>query len=304
VVDSAPLADQWPDDGPTVAWRRPLGDGHSSILVGDGRLYTMYRPAPVGGGQWASEEIVVSLDAASGDAIWEHRYPARPLAFRFGAGPYATPLIVGDRLFTLGTNNQLHALNKATGAMVWSHDLVKEFGAQETLIRPAVKAGMSGSPLAFGDLVIVPAGGRGQAVMAFRQETGEVAWKGGDFNVSQAALDLEERLGPVRLRHQRARVLDLRPGLGVGLLAEVVLPGEAVHGHHRLPCRSLRRQRTRHGQVEKAPEGHVAGHVRSNARRVRAHDIIPRPHGAVRWLDTTARRQHPRNFPTLFRTAH
>jgi outer membrane protein assembly factor BamB len=94
---------------------------------------------------------------------------------------------VGDRLFTLGTNNQLHALNKATGAMVWSHDLVKEFGAQETLIRPAVKAGMSGSPLAFRDLVIVPAGGRGQAVMAFRQETGEVAWKGGDFNVSQAA---------------------------------------------------------------------------------------------------------------------
>ena len=188
VVDAAPLAAEWPEGGPTRVWRRPLGDGHSSILVEDGRLYTMYRPAPEsGGGQWAAEEAVIALDEATGKTVWEHRYPARPLAFRFGAGPYATPLIVGSRLFSLGTNNQLFALDKQTGAVVWSHDLVQDFGARETLVRPAVKAGMSGSPLAFQDTVIVPAGGPGQSVMAFRQDTGEVAWKSGDFNVSQAA---------------------------------------------------------------------------------------------------------------------
>lgn len=188
VIDSAPLADAWPAEGPTERWRRPLGDGHSAILMDEGRLFTMYRPAPAGGrSQWAEEEIVVALDEATGRTLWEHRYPARPLAFRFGAGPYATPLIVGARLFTIGTNNQFFALDKATGSVLWSHDLVGEFGARETLVRPAVKAGMSGSPIAFRDLVIVQAGGRGQAVMAFRQDTGEVAWKGGDFNVSQAA---------------------------------------------------------------------------------------------------------------------
>ncbi len=199
VVDAAPLADAWPEGGPTIVWRRPLGDGHSSILVEDGQVYTMYRPASAGGGQWAAEEVVIALDEATGKTAWEHRYPARPLAFRFGAGPYSTPLIVGDRLFSLGTNNQLHALDKKTGAVLWFHDLVKAFGAQETLIRPAVKVGMSASPLAFGDTVIVPAGGPGQSVMAFRQDTGEVVWKSGDFNVSQASPILIEVNGETQL---------------------------------------------------------------------------------------------------------
>lgn len=71
--------------------------------------------------------------------------------------------------------------------MLWSHDLVKEFGAQETLIRCPVKAGMSASPLAYGDMVIVLAGGPAQGVMAFHQETGAVVWKAGDINVAQAS---------------------------------------------------------------------------------------------------------------------
>jgi outer membrane protein assembly factor BamB len=186
-VVAADLADVWPPEGPVVTWRRPLGDGHSSILVEDGLLYTMYRPAPPGGRGWASEEIVIALDAASGETVWEHEYAARPLAFRFGAGPFATPLIVGDRLFTLGTNNQFFALDRSTGDVLWAHDLVAEFGAQETLIRPAVKAGMSCSPIAWGETVVVTAGGPGQSVMAFDQASGEVVWRSGDFNVSQAS---------------------------------------------------------------------------------------------------------------------
>ena len=39
------LADGWPDEGPPLLWKRPLGDGFSSILFDEGRLYTMYRIA-------------------------------------------------------------------------------------------------------------------------------------------------------------------------------------------------------------------------------------------------------------------
>lgn len=210
VVDPVPLATNWTAGGPVEAWRRPLGDGHSAIVMEPGRLYTMYRPAPAddaadeppaasgpsaqrgragrgSGAAWASRETVIALDEATGETVWEHTYPARPLAFRFGAGPFATPLLAGDRLFTLGTNNQLFAFDKSDGDVLWAHDLVAEFGAQETLIRPAVKAGMSCSPVAFGDTVIVTAGGPGQSVMAFDQATGEVRWRSGDFNVSQAS---------------------------------------------------------------------------------------------------------------------
>jgi outer membrane protein assembly factor BamB len=235
VVDAAPLATSWPEGGPREVWRRPLGDGHSSIVMEAGRLYTMYRPPPTqaaaaegrsaesgpgplaepagpsaesaqrgrgrggGGATWAAEETVIALDEATGETVWEHSYPARPLAFRFGAGPFATPLIVGDRLYTLGSNNQLFAFDKANGDVIWAHDLVEEFGAQETLVRPAVKAGMSCSPIAFGDMVIVTAGGPGQSVMAFDQATGEVRWRSGDFNVSQASPILIEVGGAPQL---------------------------------------------------------------------------------------------------------
>lgn len=188
VVESSPLASRWPADGPRRAWSRPLGDGHSAILVDEERLYTIYRPPPSRAGQeWADEEVVVALEEATGKTLWEHRYPSRPLDFKFGAGPYATPLIVGRRLFTVGTNNQLFAFDKLTGKVEWSHDLVEELGAQEHLIRPAIKAGISSSPLAYDDTIIVMAGGKGQAVMAFDQATGELVWKGGDFNIAQAS---------------------------------------------------------------------------------------------------------------------
>jgi outer membrane protein assembly factor BamB len=87
---------------------------------------------------------------------------------------------------TVGTNKQLHALDKTTGRVVWSHDLVKEYGAPPTLIRPAVKAGYGSSPLAYKDTVILQVGGAGQAVMAFQLKDGAVAWKTGDFLTAEA----------------------------------------------------------------------------------------------------------------------
>ena len=183
------LAERWPDGGPPLLWTRPLGLGHSAIVVDQGTLYTMYRPGPETRrrGSWESREIVIAMDAASGDTLWEHEYPSRPLHFQFGAGPHATPLVVDDLLFTAGTNKQLHAFDKTTGRIVWSHDLVADYGAPPTLIRPAVTAGYACSPIAYKDTIIVQVGGTGQAAMAFRQSDGSLVWKSGDFLTAHAA---------------------------------------------------------------------------------------------------------------------
>jgi N-acyl-D-aspartate/D-glutamate deacylase/outer membrane protein assembly factor BamB len=187
MVEAGGLAESWPDGGPRQLWGRPLGLGHSTIAVDEGLLFTMYRPAAGDGAQFADREAVIALDAATGETVWEHAYPARPLNFNFGAGPHSTPLIVGERVFAAGTNKQIHALDKRTGEVLWSHDLVAEYGAPPTLIRPAVKAGYACSPLAWGELVIVTAGGDGQSVMAFRQDDGSLAWKGGDFLIAPSS---------------------------------------------------------------------------------------------------------------------
>lgn len=201
IVDAKGLAEKWPDAGPRVIWSQPLGTGHSTILMDEGRLFTMYRKGNgrARQGPWDAEESVIALDATSGKTIWEHKYPSRIEDFSFGAGPHSTPLIVGDRLFTFGTNKQLYAFDKRSGKVLWSHDLVQAFGAPSLLIRPVVKTGYGCSPIAFGDTIICSVGGPGQSVMAFRQSDGSVAWKSGDFLTSEAAPILIDFAGEKQL---------------------------------------------------------------------------------------------------------
>jgi outer membrane protein assembly factor BamB len=183
------LAESWPEAGPPTLWRRPLGTGHSAILVEQGRLYTMYRPgdASLTDGPWQQTEVVVALDAKSGETLWEHRYPSAVQDFGRGPGPHSTPLIVGNRLFTVGTNRHFFALDKTSGEVLWQHDLVADLGAPELQIRPIVKSGYGCSPIAWKDTVICFVGGPGQSVAAFRQSDGEVVWRSGHFLISAAS---------------------------------------------------------------------------------------------------------------------
>jgi outer membrane protein assembly factor BamB len=163
----AGLAESWPATGPPKLWSRDLGEGYSAILVEDGRLYTMYRA----GGQ----EVVVSLDAASGKPVWEMRYDSSPTenhVSQFGDGPRATPLIAGDRLFTVGVSGRLHALDKRSGKVLWSHDLWGEPYKGSVL-----EHGYSSSPIAHGDKVFLLVGGEAGSIVALNQKDGTVAWK-------------------------------------------------------------------------------------------------------------------------------
>ncbi|MGH9330568.1 MAG: PQQ-binding-like beta-propeller repeat protein [Vicinamibacterales bacterium] len=193
--DAKGLATSWPAGGPKQLWTRALGEGHSSILVDGTRLYTMYRPLGLlSMVRRSQEEIVVSLDAATGKSVWEHRYPAPTdgLDFEYGAGPHSTPLIVGSRLFAASTMKELFALDKQTGKVVWSHNLIKEYGA------PSPGRGFSPSPIAYRETVILPAGGP-NAVLGFDQATGKVVWRSPAFEIGPAspiliAVDGQEQL--------------------------------------------------------------------------------------------------------------
>ena len=132
MIDSAPLASSWPSSGPRRLWQRALGEGHSAIVSDGSRLYTMYRPLGLLSMVRRSQtETIVAIDPASGKTIWEHSYdaPTAGLDFEFGAGPHSTPLVAGNRVYAMSTLKQLFALDAATGKVVWSHDLMKEYGA-------------------------------------------------------------------------------------------------------------------------------------------------------------------------------
>jgi outer membrane protein assembly factor BamB len=181
--ETTALADSWPAEGPRRVWARDLGEGYSGIVLQGATLWTMYsEPAsePGGGGR----EVVAALDAGSGKTLWEHRYEAPPLpgmALENGAGPHSTPLLAGDRLFTIGVTGRLHSLEKGSGKVVWSKR------ALEDLQGSVLGRGYSSSPLAYQDLVIVPVGGPGRGMAAFDQRDGALHWKSQDFRISHSS---------------------------------------------------------------------------------------------------------------------
>jgi outer membrane protein assembly factor BamB len=168
-TDAVGIKDTWTSAGPRVVWKRALGEGYSAPVVENGIVYSAYgRPG---------EEIVIAMNAETGATVWERNNPMtfRSDAPEMGNGPYASPLIAGDRLFTTGVAGRLQCLDKKSGNVVWSQELWGAHGGSRMMY------GYSSSALAFRDLVIVPVGGRGKSVMAFRQSDGTIAWNKLDF---------------------------------------------------------------------------------------------------------------------------
>lgn len=160
------VARPWPEAGPKELWRVPLGEGYSGIAVADGRAYTLFAHG--------REEFALCLDAATGKEVWRFRTGDNRRDGQ-GSGPRSTPTVAGGRVYVLGAGAQLHALDAATGARRWGHDLVREFGAR------VPQWGVSTSPLIEGGLVLLDVGGRdGHSLMAFDAATGEVRWARGD----------------------------------------------------------------------------------------------------------------------------
>jgi outer membrane protein assembly factor BamB len=184
MVEAPALASNWPASGPRKLWERALGEGHSSIVVEGGRLYTMYRALG-----WLSivrrtqQETIAAFDAATGSTIWEHTFdaPTAGLDLQYGAGPHSTPLIVGNRLYAASSLKQIFAIDKHSGNVVWSRDLMREFGA------PRDGRGYAASPIQYKNTIVLPVGGPGQSLMAFDLNTGAVVWKNGDYMTAPAS---------------------------------------------------------------------------------------------------------------------
>jgi outer membrane protein assembly factor BamB len=189
------LAEEWPEAGPRRLWERGLGAGHSSIVADGARLYTMYR-----GGE---EEVVVALDAATGATVWEHRYR---IPWQ-NSPPNSTPMLAGGRLYTLGVSGTLCALEKESGKLVWSHDLIEEYKAKPP------EYGFAASPLVHGESLILPVGGAGWGVAAFALADGKLLWHQHDLEEVYASPLLIEVEG-------EAQVAVLAAGQLVGLSPE------------------------------------------------------------------------------------
>ena len=157
------LLKQWPTEGPPLAWKaNGAGRGYSSFSISNGKLYTM--------GLRGDREFVIAFDVATGKEAWATPHGS---AFRNdrGDGPRGTPTIDGDRVYALGGSGDLSVLDARTGKVVWSKNILKEFGGSN------ITWGISESPLVLGNKVLVNAGGQGASMVALNKADGSVVWK-------------------------------------------------------------------------------------------------------------------------------
>ncbi|HUU42567.1 MAG TPA: PQQ-binding-like beta-propeller repeat protein [Planctomycetota bacterium] len=167
------LADSWGENGPTVLWRIPLGQGYSALVVAGQRVYTQTQDL---GGQY-----VVCLDAPTGREVWRYRYgwPWSPESE--WPGPRATPTFSEGRVYFAGAYGLVGCLDAATGRRLWSLNVKETFGSVGT------EFGYACSPLVMNGKVYLPVGGTGAAMVALRADDGSLVWRSGDFAASYSS---------------------------------------------------------------------------------------------------------------------
>lgn len=170
---------EFPASGPKIRWRVPINMGYAGPAVANGRVYVMDRQVakpdsesrdPFQRGVIPGNERLLCLNEADGQIVWKREYDC-PYTVSYPAGPRATPLVAGGKVYTLGTEGHLHCFDAATGRKLWSRELKKDYNIETPLW------GFSAHPLLDGQKLICLVGGEGSVAVAFDKDTGKELWK-------------------------------------------------------------------------------------------------------------------------------
>ena len=168
--DETPVATNWPANGLPVIWKQPVGVGHSSFAVAEGKAYTIE--------QRRNQEVVAAYDLGTGRELWAQKWKAE-FTDSTGDGPRSTPTWDQGRIYALGATGELRCLDANTGAVIWGKNILSDNQANN------LPWAMAASPLIVDDKVIVlPGGAPNKSVVAYNKMTGAPVWK--VLNDSQA----------------------------------------------------------------------------------------------------------------------
>ncbi len=146
-------------------WSTPLGEGYSGPAVADGKVFiTDYQYKD-------GVERVLCLDAQDGEILWHYDYPVT-YTVSYANGPRATPVVDGDRVYTIGTEGDMYCFAVDDGEVHWKKNFVKDYGTKLPIW------GMAASPLVDGKQLITLVGGKdGACLVSFDKLTGDEIWR-------------------------------------------------------------------------------------------------------------------------------
>ena len=166
--DGVSKESDWGNALENLKWKTKVGVGFSSMVVANGRLFTMGHDGQKRGGK----ETVYCLDAMSGKPIWTDSYAAPLVDYLHEGGPCATPTVDGNVVFAISKHGLLHAYQASSGKKAWSKNMMAISG-----MRKVPAWGFAGSPYVMGNLLLIEAG----ATYALDKNSGKIIWKSKDY---------------------------------------------------------------------------------------------------------------------------
>ena len=173
------ILNQFPDEGPEVLWRVPIHRGYAGPAVSQGKVFVFDREfvdpkaagsSPMKRGLIPGNERLLCLDAKTGAQLWE-KIESADYTVSYAAGPRTTPTVDGSRVYTLGSEGDLHCRSIDDGSEIWSKRLRELPGAR------VPTWGYAASPLIDEDRLICLAGGQDCVAIAFDKTNGEERWR-------------------------------------------------------------------------------------------------------------------------------
>ena len=161
------LLKKFPKGGPKKVWELSRGNGYSSPSIRGEYLVYPHR--------LRNEVVIECLHPQTGKLYWQFKY-STDYSDRLGYsnGPRASPVIDGDRVYTLGAKGELHCLELTTGRVIWERNVNKEFGVRQDFF------GTVASPLLHGQNLIINLGAvGGPNVIAINKIDGKLVWASG-----------------------------------------------------------------------------------------------------------------------------
>jgi outer membrane protein assembly factor BamB len=158
-----PIRTDWPADGLKPMWKEPVGGGYASLVIANGRAFTIEQRGP--------KEVVAAYDVMTGRELWTNAWTAAFREMMGGDGPRATPTWADGRVYALGAQGEFRVLEDNSGRTIWRTNILEDAGARN------LQWGMSASPLIVNNTVVVlPGGPNSQSIVAYDRATGKRAW--------------------------------------------------------------------------------------------------------------------------------
>ncbi|MBY0524365.1 MAG: PQQ-like beta-propeller repeat protein [Gemmataceae bacterium] len=173
------IIEKFPEGGPKVKWRVPIGAGYAGPAVAGGKVFVQDRVldkgAVIGDNPFKKDAVngkdrILCLEEATGKELWKHEYPSK-YEISYASGPRATPVIADGKVYAQGSMGELFCLDASSGKVIWSKNFPKDYEASVPMW------GWAASPLLDGDKLICLVGGKDSVAVAFNKDTGKEVWK-------------------------------------------------------------------------------------------------------------------------------